>query len=195
MADDVGSENGKEQKKESNKNEYLSFLIELVIVVGLTFLFIRFVAFRSVVRGSSMLTTLNDRDNLIVQKITYYFHDPERFDIIVFRPAVRQDGKEYFIKRVIGLPGETLEIKDGLVYIDGERLEEDVYGHEVMYDRDGTLLDFGPVEVPEGEVFVLGDNRNNSKDSRYPDVGTVTKKQISGKVFVRFWPLNAWKHF
>ncbi len=195
MADDVGSENGKEQKKESNKNEYLSFLIELVIVVGLTFLFIRFVAFRSVVRGSSMLTTLNDRDNLIVQKISYYFHDPERFDIIVFRPAVRQDGKEYFIKRVIGLPGETLEIKDGLVYIDGERLEEDVYGHEVMYDRDGTLLDFGPVEVPEGEVFVLGDNRNNSKDSRYPDVGTVTKKQISGKVFVRFWPLNAWRHF
>ncbi len=192
----------KEENHESDSKrrlrEFLETILELVIVAALVLLFIRFVAFRSVVQGSSMNATLNNRDNLIVERVSYYFHDPERFDIVVFRNPDESDEKEHFIKRVIGLPGEMLEIRNGIVYIDGEALTEDVYGLELMYSDHLSKTDplnYGPVAIPQGEFFVLGDNRNNSKDSRYPEVGTVPKKLILGRVLVRFWPLNAIRGF
>ncbi len=185
-----------EEKSKKQLRGFLEIILELVIVAALVFLFLRFVAFRSVVQGSSMTDTLRDQDNLVVERVSYYFHEPRRFDIVVFRVPENTDSKEHYIKRVIGLPGETVEIISGKVYIDGYLLEEDVYGKELMrtgYNPDSALLDYGPVTVPEGEVFVLGDNRNDSKDS--VEIGTIPEKKILGRVFFRFWPLKSWKKF
>ena len=106
-----------------------------------------------------MNATLQNGDNLVVERVSYYFHEPRRYDIVVFRVPDDERKREHYIKRVIGLPGETVEISGGKVWIDGAVLEDDVYGKEAIN------RDFGPMTVPEGEVFVLGDNRNDSRDS------------------------------
>ena len=130
-----------------------------------------------------MENTLHNGDNLIVDKLSYRFHDPERFDIIVF-PFQFQDNT-YYIKRIIGLPGETVTIRDGKVYINDstEPLCDD-------FCPETPVGDFGPYEVPEGCYFMLGDNRNVSKDSRYWLNPYVEKDKIIGKAFLRYWPLN-----
>ena len=130
-----------------------------------------------------MENTLHNGDNLIVDKLSYRFHDPERFDIIVF-PFQFQDNT-YYIKRIIGLPGETVTIRDGKVYINDstEPLRDD-------FCPETPVGDFGPYEVPEGCYFMLGDNRNVSKDSRYWLNPYVEKDKIIGKAFLRYWPLN-----
>lgn len=173
-----------EEKDFSWKREILSTVLYLLAVVALTFLFVKFVGQRTHVNGDSMNVTLEDGDNLIVDKLSYRFKDPERYDIIVF--PYRYQEKTYYIKRIIGLPGETVQIIDGMVYIDGEMLPES-YGKEVM-EYAGIASE--PIELAEDEYFVLGDNRNNSSDSRDPSVGNVHKDQIIGKAFVRIWPLN-----
>ena len=146
------------------------------LVACITFLIIHFVGQRTVVNGVSMQPTLSDGDNLIVDKLSYRFHDPDRFDIIVFP---QEDGR-YFIKRIIGLPGENVRIdEDGFIYINGENLQES-YGKEVM--RDPGLAKDG-IQLGADEYFVLGDNRNNSEDSRYADMGNVKKRNIIGKVW------------
>ena len=119
---------GKE-KSRGIAGEILSFLLYVVVVVGITFLIIHYVGQRTYVSGSSMENTLSDGDNLIVDKLTYRFSDPKRFDIIVF--PYKYEENTYFIKRIIGLPGETVQIVDGIIYIDGEALQES-YGREVM---------------------------------------------------------------
>ena len=134
-----------------------------------------------VVNGVSMQPTLSDGDNLIVDKLSYRFHDPDRFDIIVFP---QEDGR-YFIKRIIGLPGENVRIdEDGFIYINGEKLQES-YGKEVMLDP-GLAKD--GIQLGADEYFVLGDNRNNSEDSRYADIGNVKKKYIVGKLWFTISP-------
>lgn len=173
-----------EEKDFSWKREILSTILYLLAVVALTFLFVKFVGQRTHVNGDSMNVTLEDGDNLIVDKLSYRFKDPERYDIIVF--PYRYQEKTYYIKRIIGLPGETVQIIDGMIYIDGEMLSES-YGKEVM-EYAGIASE--PIELAEDEYFVLGDNRNNSSDSRDPSVGNVHKDQIIGKAFVRIWPLN-----
>lgn len=178
-------EKNKTQEKEySLKREIISTILYLLVVVALTFLFVRYVGQRTHVNGSSMNVTLEDGDNLIVDKISYRFKDPERFDIIVFPYQYKED--TYYIKRIIGLPGETVQVIDGMVYINGELLDES-YGKEVMNSA-GVALN--PIELGEDEYFVLGDNRNNSSDSRDPSVGNIQKDQIIGKAFLRIWPLN-----
>lgn len=112
---------GKE-KSRGIAGEILSFLLYVVVVVGITFLIIHYVGQRTYVSGSSMENTLSDGDNLIVDKITYRFSDPKRYDIIVF--PYQYEENTYFIKRIIGLPGETVQIVDGIIYIDGEALQE-----------------------------------------------------------------------
>ena len=176
-----------EEQAKSRLRGFLEILIELVIVAAVVFLVLRFVAFRSVVQGNSMNATLQNGDNLVVERVSYYFHEPRRYDIVVFRVPDDERKREHYIKRVIGLPGETVEISGGKVWIDGAVLEDDVYGKEAIN------RDFGPVTVPEGEVFVLGDNRNDSRDST--EIGTISKKRILGRVLVRFWPLNAMRKF
>lgn len=173
-----------EEKDFSWKREIISTAAYLLIVVALTFLFVQFVGQRTHVNGDSMNVTLEDGDNLIVDKLSYRFSAPERYDIIVF-PYQYQE-KTYYIKRIIGMPGETVQIIDGMVYIDGELLDES-YGKEVMQYA-GVASD--PITLGEDEYFVLGDNRNNSSDSRDPSVGNIHEDQIIGKAFIRIWPLN-----
>lgn len=173
-----------EEKDFSWTREIISTAAYLLVVVVLTFLFVQFVGQRTHVNGDSMNATLEDGDNLIVDKLSYRFTDPKRFDIVVF-PYQYQE-KTYYIKRIIGMPGETVQVIDGMVYIDGEMLDE-TYGKEIMQYA-GVASD--PVTLEEDEYFVLGDNRNNSSDSRDPSVGNIKESQIIGKAFIRIWPLN-----
>ena len=138
---------------------------------------------RTVVNGVSMQPTLSDGDNLIVDKLSYRFRDPDRFDIIVFPQG---DGR-YFIKRIIGLPGENVRIdEDGSIYIDGEKLSES-YGKEVIQDP-GLAKD--GIELGADEYFVLGDNRNDSMDSRMAEVGPIVGERIIGRAWLRIYPFD-----
>ena len=132
-----------------------------------------------------MMPTLQDGNSIILDKISYRFNDPERFDIIVF-PFRDSSGKNY-IKRIIGLPGETVQIDpEGNIYINGEILYES-YGMEVMVNPGRAL---SPISLGENEYFVLGDNRNDSEDSRFTEVGNVKRSEILGRAWFRIWPLN-----
>ena len=155
--------------------------------LGAVWLVITFVGQRTEVEGASMENTLHNGDNLIVDKLSYRFHDPERFDIIVF-PFQFQDNT-YYIKRIIGLPGETVQIMDdGSIYINGEKLEEN-YGMEVIKPETiGRAAE--PIELGDDEYFVMGDNRNNSSDSRTDMVGNITRENIIGKAWLRIWPVS-----
>ena len=167
--------------------ELLNTAIYLLCVLGAVWLVITFVGQRTEVEGASMENTLHNGDNLIVDKLSYRFHDPERFDIIVF-PFQVQDNT-YYIERIIGLPGETVQImEDGSIYINGEKLEES-YGREVIQPETiGRAAE--PIVLGEDEYFVMGDNRNNSEDSRFKDVGFVNLSLIKGKASVIFWPVS-----
>lgn len=165
--------------------EALSTILYILVVLVITYLVITFVGQRTQVQGSSMEPTLSDHDNLIVDKISYRFKDPQRYDIIVFPFLYKED--TYYIKRIIGMPGETVYIDEtGTIYIDGEVLDEN-YGREVMLSagRAGE-----PITLAEDEYFVLGDNRNNSSDSRDPSVGNIHRDKIIGKTWVRIWPFS-----
>ena len=167
--------------------ELLNTAIYLLCVLGAVWLVITFVGQRTEVEGASMENTLHNGDNLIVDKLSYRFHDPERFDIIVF-PFQFQDNT-YYIKRIIGLPGETVQIMDdGSIYINGEKLEEN-YGMEVIKPETiGRAAE--PSELGDDEYFVMGDNRNNSSDSRTDMVGNITRENIIGKAWLRIWPVS-----
>ena len=167
--------------------EILSTGLYLLIVLCLTYLVIAFVGQRTEVNGGSMGPTLSDEDNLIVDKITYRFSGPERFDIIVFPFKYKE--KTYYIKRIIGLPGETVQIdQQGNIYIDGEILNEN-YGKEVI-QPDHIGLASQPITLGDDEYFVLGDNRNNSTDSRVSQVGNIKRDDIIGRAWVRIWPFD-----
>ena len=167
--------------------ELLNTAIYLLCVLGAVWLVITFVGQRTEVEGASMENTLHNGDNLIVDKLSYRFHDPERFDIIVF-PFQFQDNT-YYIKRIIGLPGETVQIMDdGSIYINGEKLEEN-YGMEVIKPETiGRAAE--PIELGDDEYFVMGDNRNKSSDSRTDMVGNITRENIIGKAWLRIWPVS-----
>ena len=165
--------------------ESVSFILYLIVIVVLTFLMIRYVGQRTRVDGSSMENTLTNGDNLIVDKISYRFHDPERYDIIIFPYKYEED--TYYIKRIIGLPGEHVRIDDsGNIYINGKVLKES-YGREVIQDP-GIARD--EITLGEGEYFVLGDNRNNSSDSRDPSVGIIQQKDIIGRAWLQIYPFD-----
>ena len=225
-----------EKKKKNNKSEEVDFsklsdeeikklvikeVIEFVLYIAFlilcVFLIITFVGQRTVVNGESMYDTLDDGDNLWVNKFSYHFQDPERFDIVVFpvydsdqdrsffmsiddsdeinwkeieeNTDHKDEDYEYFIKRIIGLPGETVRIDDeGNIYINGKILEED-YGYETI-DTGHIGRAYEEVKLGEEEYFVMGDNRNASEDSRYLIVGNLNRKRIKGKAVLRLWPLS-----
>ena len=175
--------------KEELRREVLGTIAYLVAVFVLVFLIVHFVGQRTVVNGSSMENTLSNGDNLIIDKISYRFRDPERFEVVVF-PHEEADGStSYYIKRVIGLPGERIRIDtDGVIYINGEVLVEN-YGREVIQaDRLGRAAE--EITLGDDEYFVLGDNRNNSEDSRYTAVGNLHKDQLIGRAWVRLYPFD-----
>jgi len=173
-----------EKIEQSKAKEIIGLIIYCIIVVAIMFCVIKFVGQRTIVIGDSMNPTLEDGENLITDKITYRFKEPKRFDIIVF--PQKANTSKLLIKRIIGMPGETVEIKDGRVYINGYELNE-TYGNEVM--KDGGLAANAIILGPN-EYFVLGDNRNNSQDSRFASVGNIQRSDIIGRAWLRIWPLD-----
>lgn len=171
--------------KERELREALGWILYILIVICATYLIVTYVGQRTKVSGDSMQATLHDGDNLIVDKISYRFRDPKRYEIIVFPYRYADD--TYYIKRIIGLPGETVQIKDGYVYINDEKLDEH-YGLEVM--NNAGIAD-KPILLGEDEYFVLGDNRNRSADSRETSVGVLHREELIGRAWVRIWPLNS----
>ncbi|MCI5525530.1 MAG: signal peptidase I [Dorea sp.] len=177
---------GKEKERsKSMLRTILGYILYILVIIGLTWMIVTFVGQRTRVSGQSMETTLQDGDNLIVDKISYRFHDPSRYDIIVF--PYKYEENTFYIKRIIGLPGETVQVKDGYTYINGKKLTSDIYGREVM-DEPGIAEE--PIKLGSDEYFVLGDNRNHSQDSRDPYVGVLKRSDLMGRAFVRIYPLN-----
>lgn len=166
--------------------ETLSWIVAFIIAISIGFIIREYCAELYVVDGTSMYPTLNNNDKLLVDKLTYQFiGKPERGDVIVFRYP--SDPSRDFIKRVIALPGDTIEINDGNVLINDKRIQED-------YIFDITKTGFKKATVPPNALFVMGDNRNNSEDSRFSDVGFVSYNLIIGRALCVFWPeINAKK--
>ena len=172
------------EKKMRELFGWVAYIVVLVCIVHLT---VTYVGQRTVVAGDSMLNTLHDKDNLIIDKVSYRFRDPERYEIIVF--PYRHAEETFYIKRIIGLPGETVQIKDGYVYINEQKLEES-FGREVIRaDRYGQATE--PITLGMDEYFVLGDNRNESADSRETSVGILKREDLIGRAWVRIWPLDS----
>ncbi|MCR4792465.1 MAG: signal peptidase I [Lachnospiraceae bacterium] len=179
----------------SNKNNRNKFLkdafytgLYFLTVFVLTALVLKYVGQRSVVEGNSMNNTLFNGESLWVNKFTYRFNDPERFDIVVF--PYRYQENTYFIKRIIGLPGETVRIdEEGNIYINGEILEEH-YGREAIRPENRGRA-YEEIVLGENEYFVMGDNRNDSLDSRFEQVGNLRKEDFVGKAVFRLFPLSS----
>ena len=184
----MSKEDNKEEAPEQEQSIWRSLggtLLYLLVIVLLTWVIVTFVGQRTKVDGHSMEPTLSDGDNLIVDKLSYRFRDPERYDIIVF--PYQHAENTYYIKRIIGMPGETVQIRDGYVYIDGKRLTSDIYGKEKIKDPQTAAE---PVTLGDDEYFVMGDNRNHSMDSRDPGVGVLTRKDLIGRAWVRIYPFD-----
>ena len=163
----------------------LEWVFYIAGIFVFSWLIITYVGQRTIVDGDSMNYTLIDGDNLVVDKLSYRFREIERFDVVVFRYHNSKD--TYYIKRIIGLPGETIVIYKGVIYIDGDALKESYGAEEIL---DGGMVEGEELTLGENEYFVMGDNRNNSKDSRDPDVGPVPKDWIVGKAFLRIMPFD-----
>lgn len=168
----------------SNTNlgeEIKDWIVSILIAVVLAFFIRYFIVELYMVEGPSMRPTLVNSERLIVNKFIYRFKTPERGDVLVFRYP--QDPSRDFIKRVIAIPGDTIELKEGRVFVNGQLLNE-------PYILEKTRGSYPLATVPEGRIFVMGDNRNNSEDSRFADVGFVPFDLIKGKAVMVFWPFD-----
>ncbi|HAR70816.1 MAG TPA: signal peptidase I [Eubacterium sp.] len=170
----------------------LKWIVDITMVVCLSFILATYMLGKTTVVGHSMEPTLENDDSLLVDKVSYCFRQPERYDVIVFEPAIANVSK-YYVKRIVGLPGETIQIIDGVVYINGEPLENDVIYSFGLKDEAGKpvepekIYNAGlaekPITLGYDEYFVLGDNRNNSEDSRFSNVGNVKYSAIIGRIW------------
>lgn len=161
--------------------EVRSWIVSLVSAVVVA-LFIRwFIVELYVVDGPSMQPTLQDGERLVVNKFIYHWREPMRGEVVIFRYP--RDHTRDFIKRVIAVGGDTIEIKDGHVFVNDVLLNED-------YISEKTRTEYPKQTVPEGTIFVCGDNRRNSLDSRFPDVGFVPLELVKGKAALIFWPVD-----
>jgi len=171
------------------ENPFLRNLTEWIFVIALAFilaLVTRAFLFRVTrVTGYSMVPTLNHGDVLILNRFTYLFNDPSVGDIVAF--PFPEDPSDYFIKRIVAAPGDVVDFIDGVFYVNGTPLD-DAFSHIDV--RSMVTVNF-PVTVEEGRYFVLGDNRNNSQDSRYSTVSNVYGRDMLGRVFVRVWPFSS----
>ena len=176
-------EDNKEKKwnKKSIFKEVRDYVFLILLAFALAFLMNRFVYANAEVPTGSMIPIVQPGDRLIVNRLAYLFDEPDRGDIVMF--AYPDDESENYLKRIIGLPGEKVEIKDGLVYINDSSKPLDE-----PYINDPPNGDFGPYNVPENSYFMLGDNRDESKDARYWDVKYVKKEKIVGKAWLKYYP-------
>lgn len=166
--------------------EVVSLCFYLLFVLGCTYLCVNYAMQRTQIEGSSMQTTLADGDQVLVDKLTYRFHEPKRYDIIAFPYRYEQD--TFYVKRIIGLPGEKIRIDaQGTIFINDEALDEH-YGTETITQPGYAST---PKILEDDEYFVLGDNRNDSVDSRFASVGYVRREEIIGKVFFRIYPFTS----
>lgn len=176
----------KEDKKEKSViKEILDFLLPVAIAVIVAIVLKTFVFANAVVPTGSMLNTIQENDRIIASRLSYIQNDPERYDVVLFKYPDDED--IIFVKRVIGLPNETVEIVNGIVYVtktDGETIQLD----DRFVTNGEPVGDFGPYVVPNDCYFMLGDNRNDSKDSRYWKNKYVSKDKILGKVKFRYYP-------
>ena len=179
-----------EEIREAVKGPKNRALLEIIIYVIFAILFVKlvpeYVFERVSVDGESMCNTLQDGDQLIGGKISVHLHKIERYDIVYFYPQGNTNS-EAFIKRIIGLPGETVQIVDSVIYINGEPID-DPYAAEPEFE--GYMAE-DVITLGEDEYFVLGDNRNHSSDSRRQAVGIVDYEDIIGKAVFRIWPLSS----
>lgn len=180
-----------EKREKKEKNETLEWIKALLIAFGLVAVIRLFLFTPIVVDGVSMMPTLTHGDRMIVNKIGYTIGKPDRFDVIVFHAPEQKD----YIKRVIGLPGDTVEYVDDTLYINGEPYEEPYLDErkaetiDLPLTEDFTLESkIGSATVPEGHLFVLGDNRRKSKDSRH--IGVIAIDEVVGSTNFIFWPMN-----
>ena len=180
-----GKAEEKKKKKRSPVSYAIEFAIYIILILGCVFWVPEHVIQRTVVNGESMENTLHTGESLLVEKVSYRFNDPQRYDIIVFYPEGR-DVDEYYVKRIFGLPGETIQITGNDIYINGEKIE-DGFAKNGM-DDPGIAAE--PLTLADDEYFVLGDNRMVSLDSRDPDLGPIKAEDIAGHVILRIWPLK-----
>lgn len=177
-----------EQKKKSALSEFLEFIAPIVVAIIIAMI-LKYVVFaNAIVPTGSMLNTIHENDRVIASRLSYKYSKPERYDIAIFKYPDNEE--QLFVKRVIGLPGETVSIQDGIVYITGEdgkthQLEEEYVSEENKDHYNGTFV------VPENSYFVMGDNRDNSVDSRYwVTTNFVSEDKLVGKVLFRYYPFN-----
>ncbi len=177
--------NENDSKPKSKLRELIEFFIPIVLAVVIAIVLKTFVFANAVVPTGSMLNTIQEGDRIIASRLAYINNDPERYDIIIFRNPDNEE--ECFVKRVIGLPGETVQIVNGIVYVtqtNGETIQLD----DSFVTNCKPYGDFGPFEVPEDSYFMMGDNRNTSWDSRFWDNKYVHKDKILGKVKFKYYP-------
>lgn len=167
--------------KESVKKEIMEWIIVIEVAVILAVVLNMFIIVNAIVPTASMETTIMTGDRLFGNRLAYNKEDPKRGDIVIFK--FPDDEKQLFIKRIIGMPGDTLEMIDGVVYINGETIDEP-YLATIPYG------DYGPITVPDGAYFMMGDNRNNSADSRYWQQPFVYRDKILGKAVFCYFPFS-----
>lgn len=176
------------KKKPSALRNVVEWVLILAGALLVAFVVKTFLVQAFYIPSGSMLPTLQEQDRVLVNKLSYKLHDVERGDLVVFEGPDQSPGQvKDLIKRVVALPGETVEAREGFVYIDGRLLEEPYLGPGITT---------GPLEattVPPGHIWVMGDNRGNSKDSRF--FGAVDEEAIIGKAFVRVWPITSFRFF
>lgn len=167
--------------------EVLAWIIQIALTVLLAFTFVYFIGLRTSAVGQSMADTIYSGDNILVNRFIYAVTDPKPNDIVVFKPNGNEKSHLY-IKRVIGVPGDTVQIINGIVYVNGEVFSEAVSVSSI--EEAGIAAE--PITLQKDEYFVLGDNRNNSEDSRFANIGNVKKEYIIGKVWFR---IVSWHEF
>ena len=181
---DVGFSDGldkTEERRLNRANRAFDFVEMLVLTVTVVLLLSSFLVRHTLVDGDSMKNTLQNGQHLLISDVNY---TPETGDIVVFTPLNSANHSTPFIKRVIAIAGQTVEIRDGTVLVDG------IAQAEEFLSLSKGRSDYPETTVPVGFVFVLGDNRENSRDSRYPDVGMIDVRSILGKVICRVWPIS-----
>lgn len=180
----MGLSNGNLKESKDWGSELKEWVISITAAIVLAMLIRTFIVELYIVEGPSMKPTLQDAERLVVNKFIYRVRNPEKGEVLIFRYP--RDPSRDFVKRVIATAGDTIEIKEGRVYVNDQLQRED-------YILERTRTEYSKVTIPDGTIFVMGDNRNNSEDSRFSDVGFVPLDLIKGKAVLIFWPFDDFK--